>query len=70
MDILKQTKKSKSVTFTGRGGFFTFWTILAHSAAGSEHHIIVVMFQKITRTKRINIKNKNAANYRKDVIPL
>ena len=69
MDTLKP-KKSKSITFTVRGGFFTFWTILAHSAAGSEHHIIVVMFQKITRAKRINIKNKNAANYRKDVIPL
>ena len=33
MDTLK-TKNSKSITFTVRGGFFTFWTILAHSVAG------------------------------------
>ena len=69
MDTLKP-RKSKLITFTVRGGFFTFWTILAYGAAGSEHHIIVVMFPKITRARRINIKNKNAANYRKDVIPL
>ena len=31
MDILKP-KKSKSMTFTVREGFFTFWAILAHSA--------------------------------------
>ena len=24
-------KNSKSITFTVRGGFFTFWAILAHS---------------------------------------
>ena len=32
MDTLKP-KNSKSITFTVRGGFFTFWAILAHSAA-------------------------------------
>ena len=32
MDTLK-TKKSKSITFTVRGGFFTCWAILAHSAS-------------------------------------
>jgi hypothetical protein len=26
-------KKSTSITFTVRGGFFTFWAILAHSVA-------------------------------------
>ena len=31
MDTLKP-KESKSITFTVRGGFFTFWLILAHSA--------------------------------------
>ena len=31
MDTLK-SKNSKSMTFTLRGGFFTFWAILAHSA--------------------------------------
>ena len=31
MDALKP-KNSKSITFTVRGGFFTFWAILAHSA--------------------------------------
>ena len=30
MDTLKP-KNSKSITFTVRGGFFTFWAILAHS---------------------------------------
>ena len=30
MDTLKP-KHSKSRTFTVRGGFFTFWAILAHS---------------------------------------
>ena len=32
MDTLKP-KKSKSITFAVREGFFTFWAILAHSAA-------------------------------------
>ena len=32
MDTLKP-KKSKLLTFTVKGGFFTFWAILAHSAA-------------------------------------
>jgi hypothetical protein len=32
MDTLTP-KKSKSITFTVRGGFFTFWAILAHSVA-------------------------------------
>ena len=32
MDTLKP-KKLKPITFTVRGGFFTFWAILAHSAA-------------------------------------
>ena len=31
MDTLKP-KNSKSITFTEKGGFFTFWAILAHSA--------------------------------------
>ena len=30
MDTLKP-KNSKLITFTERGGFFTFWAILAHS---------------------------------------
>ena len=33
MDALKP-RNSKSITFTVRGGFFTFWAILAHSASG------------------------------------
>ena len=32
MDTLKP-KKSKLITITVRGGFFTFWAILAHSEA-------------------------------------
>ena len=32
MDTLKP-KNSKSIPFTVRGGFFTFWAILAHSVA-------------------------------------
>ena len=32
MDTLKP-KKSKSTTFTVRGGFFTFWAILAYCEA-------------------------------------
>ena len=32
MDTLKP-KNSKSIKFTERGGFFTFWAILAHSVA-------------------------------------
>ena len=35
MDTLKP-KNSKLITFTVRGGFFTFWAILAHSMAGLE----------------------------------
>ena len=31
MDTLKPKKKSKSITFTVREGFFTFWTIPVHS---------------------------------------
>ena len=36
MDTLKP-KNSKLITFTVRGGFFTFWVILAHSVA---YHIV------------------------------
>ena len=32
IDTLKP-KNSKSITFTVRGGFFTFWASLAHSVA-------------------------------------
>ena len=32
MDTLKP-KNSKSITFTVREGFFTYWAILAHSAS-------------------------------------
>ena len=35
IDTLK-LKNSKLITFTVRGGFFTFWAILAHSAAPNE----------------------------------
>ena len=34
-DALKP-KNSKSITFAVRLGFFTFWAILAHSAAAAE----------------------------------
>ena len=51
--------------------FFYRWNIKSHGGLWTPtHHIIVEMFQKITRAKCINMKNKNAANYRKDVIPL
>ena len=36
MNTLK-SKNSKLITFTVRGGFFTFWAILAHSAARQQN---------------------------------
>ena len=39
MDTLKP-KKSKSITFTVRGSFFTFWAILAHSEAFRHAQVI------------------------------
>ena len=35
-------KNSKSITFTVRVGFFTFWAILAHSAPPTFSHLLLM----------------------------
>ena len=66
MDTLKP-KKSKSIIFTVREGFFTFWTILAHSAAGlrpvtrfQQHFLGNWLFFPTVRTSLKSVLSSNS----------
>jgi hypothetical protein len=52
MDTLK-SKNSKSITFTVRGGFFTFWAILAHS-------VTLTYIPKTVRSFSEGVQNKQS----------
>ena len=41
-------KNSQSITYTVKRGFFTFWAILAHSAAFRLFWAILIVFLNIT----------------------
>ena len=53
MDSLKP-KNSKSITFTVREGFFTFWAILAHSAAEAFWQLNVKKIEDLTKMSKYN----------------
>jgi hypothetical protein len=58
MDTLNP-KKSKSITFTVRGGFFTFLANLAHSVASNpemEYQVILFIFQKNSAMATLGLK--------------
>ena len=50
---IKAKKKSKSITFTVRGGFFTFWAILAHS-------VTLTYIPKTVRSFSEGVQNKQS----------
>ena len=59
-------KNSKSIKFTMRGGFFTFWAILAHNVTAQKYlrfEILIASFKYIRTVNYCKPKKKQIGSF-------